>query len=58
MCQNYIDQCNKYEQEAYQQELNDVCGDFNDLINSGIFHDAIGKIVNIYSNKVEVTTEY
>lgn len=58
MCQDYIDQCSKYEQETYQQELNDVCGDFNDIINSDIFHDAIGKVVNIYDNRVEVTTEY
>ena len=64
MCQDYIDQCTKQEQEAYQQELNEVCGDFLDLINSGIFHDAIGEVVNTYGDDngnllaVEVETEY
>ena len=60
MCQDYIDQCNKQEQEAYQQELNDVCGDFSKLVESGIFHDAIGKVINISPNAIAVmvVTEY
>ena len=65
MCQDYIDQCNKQEQEIYQQELNDVCGDFVSLTASGIFHDAIGKVVvkKLTANgneclEVGVTTEY
>ena len=64
-CQDYIDQCNKQEQEAYQQELNDVCGDFSKLVESGIFHNAIGKVVvkKLTANgneclEVGVTTEY
>ena len=64
MCQDYIDQSNKQEQEAYQRDLNDVCGDFGKLVESGIFHDAIGKVVNTYRDNngnlltVEVATEY
>ena len=64
MCQDYIDQCNNQEQEAYQQELNQVCGNFVDLTASGIFHDAVGKVVNIIVSDsieplaVEVATEY
>ena len=64
-CQDYIDQSTKQEQEAYQQELNDVCGDFSKLVESGIFHDAIGKVIkkNIClcwgdCRSVEVATEY
>ena len=65
MCQDYIDQSNKQEQEAYQRDLNNVCGDFGKLVESGIFHDAIGKVVvkklTAYGNEcleVGVTTEY
>ena len=64
-CQDYINQCLSYEQDAYQQELNDVCGDFGKLVDSGIFHDAIGKVVvkklTADGNEcleVGVTTEY
>ena len=64
ICQDYIDQSNKQEQEAYQRDLNDVCGDFSKLVESGIFHDAIGKVVNTYRDNngnlltIEVATEY
>ena len=65
-CVDYIDQCDsKDERTDYMAELNQVCGDFIELTNSGIFHDAIGKVVNLIvlnSSKellaVEVTTEY
>ena len=64
-CQNYIDQCNKQEQEIYQQELNQTCDDFSKLVDSGIFHDAVGKVVvkKLTANgneclEIGVTTEY
>ena len=64
-CQNYIDQCLSYEQDAYQTELNQVRGHFSELVDSGIFHDAIGKVVvkKLTANgddclEVGVTTEY
>ena len=62
-CQDYIDQCDKSERTAYQEELLQLCGDFNHLVESGIFHDAIGKVVNKRSINghcfaVEVVTEY
>ena len=57
-CQNYIDQSSKEEQELYQTELNEVCGDFYRLTNSGIFHDAIGKVIDRTPYTVVVTTDY
>ena len=64
-CQDYIDQCCGFEQEMYQIELDEVCGDFSKLVDSGIFHDAIGKVVvkKLTANgneclEVGVTTEY
>lgn len=58
-CQDYIDQLDsKEEQQCYQNELNEVCGDFYYLTNSGIFHDAIGKVVGYTIDYVGVITEY
>ena len=43
-CQDYIDQIDsKKEQQIYQEELNSVVNDFSHIVESGIFHDAIGK---------------
>lgn len=62
MCQDYIDQSIKQEQEAYQQELNEVCNDFSKLVQSGIFHDAIGKVITTVGDEkciaVMVVDEY
>lgn len=58
MCQDYIDQTDKQEQVDYQAELNEVACDFDELTNSGIFHDAIGKVVSKTTDVVVVTTEY
>ena len=57
-CQDYIDQSSKEEQELYQNELNEVCGDFYRLTNSGVFHDAIGKVIDRTPYMVVVTTDY
>lgn len=57
-CQDFIDQSSKKEQEPYQTELNEVCGDFYRLTNSGVFHDAIGKVIDRTVYSVVVTTEY
>lgn len=53
---DYINQTESFaEREQYLKELNEVQGNFITLINSGVFHDAIGKIDKIY---VEVVTDY
>ncbi len=58
-CQNYIDQTDNIDdKENYQAELDKVKGDFFGLINSGVFHDAIGKVVEKTADAVVVTTEY
>lgn len=58
----YIEQTTIEEQKQYIKELNDVKDDFIALVNSGIFHDAIGKVKNIQKvcgkPIVEVVTEY
>ena len=58
-CQDYIDQIDsEEEQQCYQNELNEVCGDFYRLTNSGVFHDAIGKVIDRTPYTVVVTTDY
>ena len=58
-CQDYIDQLDsKEEQQIYQEELNSVVSDFSRIVESGIFHDAIGKVVNKTNISVDVITEY
>jgi hypothetical protein len=58
-CKNYIVQCEDInEKKEYQDELKRVSNDFYELVNSGIFHDAIGKVVNYTNNYVDVITEY
>lgn len=60
--EDYISQCDAVEQEAYYVELNAVRYDFYKLVESGVFHDAIGKTLNvreIWGNPTaEVETEY
>ena len=60
--EDYISQCDAIEQEAYRVELNAVRYDFYKLVESGVFHDAIGKTLNvreIWGNPTaEVETEY
>jgi hypothetical protein len=63
VCQNYIDQCeNQEERLMYQEELERVKTDFYQLVESGIFHDACGKTLNVFENWgqgcAEVETEY
>lgn len=58
-CKNYIAQCEDInEKKEYQDELKRVSNDFYELVNSGVFHDAIGKVVNYTNNYVDVITEY
>lgn len=58
-CQSYIDQTDNIDdKENYQAELDKVACDFAELVNSGIFHDAIGKVVEKTADVVVVTTEY
>ena len=57
-CQDYIDSSNPSEQKIYQDELDKVSKDWSKFIQSGIFHDAIGKVVEVKSNAVFVVTEY
>lgn len=46
------------EQIAYTAELNEVKNNWEMLVESGVFHDAIGKVVNKKFNEVEVAIEY
>jgi hypothetical protein len=55
-CQDYIDQCEN------QEELEKVKYDFYQLVESGIFHDACGKVINVFESWgqacAEVETDY
>jgi hypothetical protein len=59
----YIDQSHPIEREAYQRELQRIeNGAFLDLVYSGVFHDAVGKVVchrmTDYGFEVDVLTDY
>lgn len=57
--QSYIEQTSdENERIQYTNELNETKNNWDSLIESGIFHDAIGKVVNKKSNEVEVAIEY
>ena len=57
--QSYIEQTSdENERIQYTNELNETKDNWDSLIESGIFHDAIGKVVNKKSNEVEVAIEY
>lgn len=59
---DYISQCSTEEQTAYNAELAKVETDFVALVESGVFHDACGKTLNVFENWgqlcAEVETEY
>jgi hypothetical protein len=58
----YIEGCNEIERNQYNEELKRVSDDWVKLINSGVYHDAIGKVesykVTDESVVVNVLTEY
>ena len=61
--ENYIENCpSENEKKDYRKELYEVKDDFLALCESGVFHDAIGEVVNARENwgrmEVEVDTEY
>lgn len=60
---SYIEQTeDTNEREEYKRELEEVKGEWSKLVDSGVFHDAIGQVVkkNCYGTilAVEVVTEY
>lgn len=60
---DYINQTESaVEREQYRKELNEVKDNFITLANSGVFHDAIGEVINIREvwgePLIEVITEY
>lgn len=61
-CQDYIDQSGQEERKAYQEELDRVKDNFYQLVESGVFHDACGKTLNVFELGgracAEVVTEY
>lgn len=62
-CQDYIDQCESQEERLmYQEELEKVKYDFYQLVESGIFHDSCGQVINVFESwgqgTAEVETEY
>ena len=42
----------------YKREVEEIKNDWAKLVDSGIFHDAIGKVVKKDGTTVEVETEY
>ena len=42
----------------YKREVEEVKNDWAKLVDTGIFHDAIGKVVKKNGTTVEVETEY
>jgi hypothetical protein len=57
--QSYIEQTSdENERIQYTNELNETKNNWDSLIETGVFHDAIGKVVNKKSNEVEVAIEY
>lgn len=61
--ESYIEQTeDTNEREEYNRELEEVKGEWSKLVDSGVFHDAIGKVVkkDCYGTilAVEVVTEY
>lgn len=42
----------------YKREMEEVKNDWVKLVDSGVFHDAIGKVVKKNGSTVEVETEY
>lgn len=61
-CQDYINQSGQEERRAYQEELDRVKDNFCQLVESGVFHDACGKTVNVFEIEdcvcALVVTEY
>lgn len=56
---SYIEQTeDSNERNQYTNELNETKDNWDLLIETGIFHDAIGKVINKKSNEVEVAIEY
>ena len=56
---SYIEQTeDRNERNQYTNELNETKDNWDSLIETGIFHDAIGKVINKKSNEVEVAIEY
>lgn len=59
---DYINQCDADVQGEYFAELEQVKDDFVALCESGVFHDACGKCINIKSDGLlwfaEIETEY
>lgn len=57
--QAYMNQMPDCEELAeYKREVEEVKNDWAKLVDSGIFHDAIGKVVRKDGYTVEVETEY
>lgn len=60
---DYIQQTDSAEErEQYTEELAQVKDNFLNLVESGVFHDAMGKTINVFENfgqlVAEVETEY
>ena len=55
-CVEYINNCEDGKEE-YLKELA-TCDTWEKFINSGIFHDAIGKVTDYSETEVSVITDY
>lgn len=61
-CTDYAMACEPNERDTYMAELYDIINEdvdvwFN-LCTSGIFHDAVGKVLEMNDNEIVVTTDY
>ena len=57
--QSYMNQMPDCDELAeYKREVEEIKNDWEKLVDSGIFHDAIGKVVKKDGSTVEVETEY
>lgn len=53
----YLNGLHKLEQESYLWDLK-YSRNARELYQTGLFHDAIGKVVNVTEDYVEIVTEY
>jgi hypothetical protein len=59
ICEDYINSCeNEEEKEKYQQELDACKTDLSLLADTGIFHDAVGKVLEKNYDTIKYTIDY
>ena len=56
---DYVNQSDETieQKNAYLKELEEFSEDFEGLVYSGVFHDACGKVLNVYTLSCELVAE-